>query len=372
MDFQSNPPKMTSVLRPLEDSVDVNNGVLPSPVTALAFHNTSPHLFIACNKSITLHNVLYNNTITTIKTADKAASSPLAATHCEYNCLIATRKHARTHEIQYLSLYDNKCLRTFAGHSDEIVDISMCPVDDNFLTASRDGTVRLWDVKSAACAAKMDLTTENKMDPRSCHAVYDHTGLVFCISAQSKDSNNKGHCVHLYDARNYSGGAFAEMQVSHASIRNALQLQLSSTVLGKEDAEEMSSVPWSKVQFNASGKQLLVTAKRGLVMMLDGFDASVGHVFLNDTSAVTADENVAPGSGAIDMAPSACFSSDDQTILVGGYDGVVRCYSATSGAELSRLEGHPTGSAVGCVACSPNLAVVATSCVNTALWTWSS
>ena len=67
----------------------------------------------------------------------------------------------------------------------------MCPADDNFLTSSRDGTVRLWDAKTAACTGKMDVTTcttsgstaDSNIDPHTCHAVYDHTGLVFCVTA---------------------------------------------------------------------------------------------------------------------------------------------------------------------------------------------
>ena len=50
----------------------------------------------------------------------------------------------RTHQnsINYLSLYDNKILRKFRGHSDQIAKISLCPADDCFLTSSKDRTVR--------------------------------------------------------------------------------------------------------------------------------------------------------------------------------------------------------------------------------------
>jgi COMPASS component SWD2 len=50
----------------------------------------------------------------------------------------------RTHQnaVNYLSLYDNKILRKFRGHSDQIAKISLCPADDCFLTSSKDRTVR--------------------------------------------------------------------------------------------------------------------------------------------------------------------------------------------------------------------------------------
>jgi hypothetical protein len=44
--------------------------------------------------------------------------------------------------VQYLSLYDNKILRKFRGHTDLVTNISMCPGEDMFLTSSRDRTVR--------------------------------------------------------------------------------------------------------------------------------------------------------------------------------------------------------------------------------------
>lgn len=56
----------------------------------------------------------------------------------------------------------------------------MCPAEDMFLSASKDRTVRLWDVSSAGCLAKMDLPSNTEGDP---HVVFDSTGLVFAIMA---------------------------------------------------------------------------------------------------------------------------------------------------------------------------------------------
>lgn len=48
------------------------------------------------------------------------------------------------HEIRYLSLFDNAYLRFFTGHEGRVTSLAMSPLDDRFLSASVDGTLRLW------------------------------------------------------------------------------------------------------------------------------------------------------------------------------------------------------------------------------------
>ena len=132
---------------------------------------------------------------------------------------------SQRNSVQYLSMYDNKVLRKFRGHTDAITDISMSPAEDTFLTSSRDRTVRyvvrgmpskgtllrlnvllavcawsgpdiclfdlshfvcyihtnrLWDVQQAGCLAQMELPSNTEGNP---HAVFDSTGLVFAVIA---------------------------------------------------------------------------------------------------------------------------------------------------------------------------------------------
>lgn len=85
-------------------------------------------------------------------------------------------------------MYDNKILRKFRGHSGTITDLSMCPAEDMFLTASQDRTVRLWNVQSAGCMAQLSLPSNTSGQP---HCVFDKTGLVFAIMAAM--SGGQGH-----------------------------------------------------------------------------------------------------------------------------------------------------------------------------------
>lgn len=60
------------------------------------------------------------------------------------------------HEIRYLSLFDNAYLRFFTGHEQRVSSLSMSAGDDRFLSASVDGTVRLWTLQqpTVRCGAR--------------------------------------------------------------------------------------------------------------------------------------------------------------------------------------------------------------------------
>ena len=63
---------------------------------------------------------------------------------------------------------------------------------------------------------------------------------------------------------------------------------------------------------------------------------------------------------------SACFSADDQTVLIGNEDGSISCYDSVSGLPVKKLEGHVGH--VGCIASNPKYAQIASACTNVALW----
>ena len=76
---------------------------------------------------------------------------PLAVLHA------AAKGGALAGRVSYHSLQENRIVRTFEGHTDFVTSISMSPADDAFLTASRDGTWKLWDLRarSAVAGARM-------------------------------------------------------------------------------------------------------------------------------------------------------------------------------------------------------------------------
>jgi COMPASS component SWD2 len=76
------------------------------------------------------------------------------------------------HDIRYLSLHDNTFQRFFPGHTDEVVSMAMNPSNDTFASASKDKTVRLWNLKSSICSAVLTTPSEASAP----HVAYDPTG----------------------------------------------------------------------------------------------------------------------------------------------------------------------------------------------------
>jgi len=323
-------------------------------VTSIAYHEDGIHLFVASEEDSRLRLV----------DCQKGTSEPpplkferdgirlVEATHHNL-CVLFSGKGSKSHPtaqrnaVHYLSMYDNKILRNFRGHSGDVTGISMSPVDDTFVTASEDRTVRLWDLRQAGCLAQLELPPS--VGNRAL-ATYDGTGLVFGVTAPL--ASGDGHLIHLYDARQYGGGPFADLKVG----RDAIQQEAQRKGLSLRNALDPSKAEWHSMKFNTSGKQLLVTAKQGLALMLDGFDASLTKMFVAEGGP-----GVTPRE-----APAACFTPDDKTVILGNEDGSISCWNANSGSLERKLEGHV--GRVGCVAANRKYAQLASSCTNTALW----
>ena len=105
--------------------------------------------------------------------------------------------------IHYLSLYDNKLLRDFRGHSGEVTDLSMSPVDDTFMSVSTDRTVRMWNLQQAGCLAELELPSSVDGAPHGC---FDSTGLVFGVTAEM--ASNSGHVSEIHFIPRSTGSVF--------------------------------------------------------------------------------------------------------------------------------------------------------------------
>ncbi len=216
-------------------------------------------------------------------------------------------------------------------------------------------------------------------------AAFDSTGLVFGVSARMTGDEGNVSCslsyyvyhtanaithhlthlcltyttiysskhINLFDARNYSAGPFSEMQVK----RQDIEAKLRSTGSTPERAYALSRSEWTSIDFNKSGKQILIGTNGGVAHTVDGYEGSVMHSFQMEGGA---------DSSPLPMA--ACFTSDDKSVLCGNNDGTVSCYQADTGLLARKLRGHVDR--VNCLASNPKYAQIASSCTNTAVWVW--
>lgn len=251
------------------------------------------------------------------------------------------------HAISYWSLHDNKILRQFRGHNELVTSIHMCPADDTFLTCSRDRSVKLWNLQHAGGIAELKLPVEETEGTPM--ARFDSTGLVFAISTAMK--GNAGNFLHMYDARNYGAGAFAELKVLREDVEKAIQ---SANAVPSANAVGLSNCNWKSLRFNQSGDRVLIGAEKGLTLLMDGFEGTVQQAICS------------PRPTTRDAV--ACFSSDDKTILKGNDDGSIICLDIASGTVVKTLTGHL--GPVSCIASNPKFAQIASSCSQTALWLW--
>ncbi|CAM9787289.1 unnamed protein product, partial [Ectocarpus sp. 12 AP-2014] len=105
-----------------------------SVVTSMDFHEDG-ELCVAANsdKSVTLINAVEGRKRKTIHT-QKYGCGVIRYTHHDQTVLVSSDADGADHAVRYLSLYDNRFLRFFTGHTDKVVSIAMSPTDDHFMT----------------------------------------------------------------------------------------------------------------------------------------------------------------------------------------------------------------------------------------------
>mmetsp|Transcript_51295 Transcript_51295/g.109173 ORF Transcript_51295/g.109173 Transcript_51295/m.109173 type:complete len:349 (-) Transcript_51295:182-1228(-) len=346
MDFSSEPgPKMGCVIRGR------------APATSLSYHESGSHLFVASEKDSVLRIIdCLNGGAPTDRPPmiklQREGIRTVRATHHGHCVLFSPGINdgvPKKNSIYYLSVHDNKILREFEGHSGVINEISMSPVDDTFLSSGIDGSVRLWDCgKSGNGLGELKLPANVEGAPL---AVFDSTGLVYGVSAAM--AGGEGYHIHLFDARNYTVGPFSEMKVTRHDIESKLRVGGSTP----ERAYALSKAEWTSMQFNQSGKQILIGANGGIALSLDGYEGTVLHSFQTEAG---------PGGPSSSLPMAACFTSDDRSVVCGNDDGTVSCYQADSGLLARKLRGHVDP--VGAVAVSPTYKQIATACTSTVVW----
>jgi len=194
-------------------TLDTSNG----KVNSLAFSNTGDHLIIGCHDdTITLFDV-NRGAKSLILNSKKYGVEKIKFTNEPSKVIYASNKV--DHAIRYQSLEDNKYIRYFSGHNQQVTSLEMVTdSSDNllpgFISASKDMTVRLWDLKKPECIAAIDCSDQNLVNQKSTSnkkyyqplTAIDPENLVFAVVTTILDQSLAE--LRFYDIRNYSQGPF--------------------------------------------------------------------------------------------------------------------------------------------------------------------
>jgi len=164
-------------------------------------------------------------------------------THHSKAILCASKYKTITDSVRYWSLHDNKVLRVFPGHRESVVQISMHPSNDTFMTGSTDGVVKFWDLRDPKPSAMLEGEGVPALS-------YDPQGLIMAIAVSSD-------CISLYDSRKYDKGPFSTFSVSSEGQKCSI----------------------SHIKFTPDGDHVLVSRSNGSHYMLDSFKGNIVHVY---------------------------------------------------------------------------------------------
>ncbi|KAF0700430.1 Aste57867_9055 [Aphanomyces stellatus] len=280
-------------------------------LSSIDFHRTGNFCAVARNDGVISSINCTSGTLSKTILSKRYGCDIVRFSH-HADCLLwSSQNDANDHAIRYHSLYDNKFLRYFSGHTKKVTSLMMHPTADEFLTASLDGSFRLWDLRSPDATGHL-ACGENKP---IISAAYDSDGLVFGV--YSGDS-----LVRMYDARNFTEGPFAKFSLHEESISSALRPLLQSRQF------KGSSVDVHAIQFSPDQQHILLNTTAGVLIQLDAFEGKLTRLFASHSNL----------SG---MKLGAVYSPDGGYIAAGGDDGNICMYNANTGAVVSgAMKGH--------------------------------
>ena len=143
-------------------------------------------------------------------------------------------------DVNYVSAYDNRYLRKFHGHIKPVTAISMNPTDDTFVTSSEDGTVLLFDLRSAHPTSKLALPgyAGNPV------ASFDKSGYVFGCMASSGET----HEMKMYDPK-AADAPFETFTTTNSNISDYIRAN-NVNDFNTEDINYMINGEWVDLKFS--------------------------------------------------------------------------------------------------------------------------
>ncbi|CAN3375873.1 hypothetical protein DIURU_003973 [Diutina rugosa] len=216
-------------------------------VTSLDFDDSGQYLISAgVDQSIQLYDVHKGAHHRDVQ-SQKYGAHLARFTHQGLNCLYASTAQISagasadngagtdTHQIRLLNLENKQYVRYFKGHHHQVTALEVNPVHDRFISASVDGRVKLWDLRSSHDVGAVSAPGAQALG-------YDPQGQVMAVA--SVDS------LRLYDPRQCERGPF-----------------LDTTIAG--------GASLTRLEFSNTGKTVLLVTASGNHLVVDAFTGAV-------------------------------------------------------------------------------------------------
>ncbi|RYP47870.1 hypothetical protein DL768_006131 [Monosporascus sp. mg162] len=238
-------------------------------------------------------------------------------THASSGIIYASTK--QNDAIRYLTTHDNAFLRYFEGHEAPVTCLEMHPGNDDFISCSKDGTVRLWNAGTRNAYGLLYLT-------QPYITAFDPSGQVFAVGCVASGM------VLLYDHRKFDKAPFAEFDVVEACHM--------------VDPNHVMS-GWTKLEFANDGRSILLGTKGGGHFLLDSFNGNLKAYLRrpegsNRSSRLAAGEeysvNGNSGGPSVEGSGDCCFTSDGRYVIGGTKKGIVVWDTLTQVGENKVLD----------------------------------
>ncbi|KAF8656806.1 hypothetical protein AX16_002356 [Volvariella volvacea WC 439] len=325
----------------------------PRHITGISFDDRGDQVITAAeDETFRLYNCKTGKQIKTLHSKKYGVDLP-RFTHKNTAIIHASTKEDDT--VRYHSLHDNKYLQYFKGHKGRVISLEVSPVDDGFMSASQDKTVRLWDLRAPTCRGLLSL-------PSSPIVAYDVTGVVFAVGL------NQYSKILLYDQANFDKAPFLTITLEDPTLALV--------------SYPPRPICITSLAFSPNGKYLLVGCSGNAHYIVDAFDGQLlakleGHTGL-ERRAMGTQPNIEPAKGI--SGEEICWTPDDKFVVSGSLDGRIYMWDIPEFAPTREdekvkmkqihptitLEGHPGPSR--CVRFNPRLAMLCSAGAELAFW----
>lgn len=217
-------------------------------------------------------------------------------------------------------------LLVLRGHQGPVMSAAFSPHGRRIATASFDRTVRIWDAATGNVLAVLSGHEDRVRSAAFSHdgrrlvtASYDRTARIWDAATGRQIRVLTGHSALVTSAafspddRRIVTGSYDKT----ARIWDAATGRLIRVLAGHTDIVTSAA-------FSANGRRVVTTSNDGTARIWD----------------VASGRQIALLSGHTQLVASAVFSADDRRVLTASYDKTARIWDAASGRQIRVLSGH--------------------------------